>query len=152
MQIKPRWEMVLVALPAVAGFSLSAACKMPRSDEIAFRPPGWVFAVVWPVLYALLGVAWYRTAVAAGAFSFPSAAYAATVLALNLWQVVYSCKGQVKNAVFALLASVLCAAYAIALSKAPERLMLLPLLVWLSFATLLNAQQAVQKAASRGSR
>ncbi len=143
--IKLRWEMLLAAAPAAAGYSISAVCKMPRkgSDDIPFRPPPWVFMVVWPVLYALLGFAWYRTAVTSGAVSLPSAAYAATVVALNVWQIVYSCYENVKGGVFALLGAVLCAAFTVSLSGDVERLMVIPLLVWLSFATLLNAQQTV---------
>ena len=27
-----------------------------RSQKPAFMPPGWTFGVVWPILYALLGI------------------------------------------------------------------------------------------------
>jgi len=139
LTLKP--AMLLAAVPAALGYSLSAACKMPKSDSIPFRPPAWVFGVVWPILYALLGIAWFRTADAFGVVSIPSASYALTSLALALWLVVYSCWRDVKNAVFVLLASVLCVAFNIALSAKPEALMVIPLLVWVSFATLMNASQ-----------
>ena len=138
---KWRPELLLAAVPAAPGYSLSAACKMPKSDSIPFRPPAWVFGVVWPILYALLGIAWFRTSVAFGVVSIPSASYLATSIMLALWLVVYSCWKQVKNAVFVLLASVLCVAFNIALSAKPESLMVIPLLVWVSFATLMNATQ-----------
>lgn len=136
-----RPEAVLVAVPGALGYALSAACVMPKSADIPFRPPPWVFGVVWPVLYLLLGIAWFRTAVAAGALSAASASYLLTTLLLALWLVVFSCMRQSTNAVFVLLAAVLSAAFNIALSGPAERLMLLPLVVWLSFATLLNAWQ-----------
>ena len=136
-----RWEMLLAAVPGTVGFSVSALCKMPSSDAIPFRPPAWVFGVVWPILYALLGIAWFRTAVAFGVISFRSASYLLTTLVLCSWQLVYSCRKDVKNAVFVLLASVLSVAFNVALSNMPERLMLIPLLVWVSFATLMNAYQ-----------
>ena len=133
--------MLLAGVPAALGYSISAACKMPKSDDIPYRPPAWVFGVVWPILYALLGIAWFRTAVAFGVLSVPSASYLATSLMLALWLVVYSCWRQVKNAVFVLLASVLCVAFNIALSAKTETLMVIPLLVWVSFATLMNSAQ-----------
>lgn len=136
-----RPEAVLVAVPGAIGFAVSAACEMPKTAEIPFRPPPWVFGVVWPVLYLLLGVAWFRTAVSVGTLSAASASYLLTTLLLGLWLVVFSCQRQTKNAVFVLLASVLSAAFNIALSGPAERLMLIPLIVWLSFATLLNAWQ-----------
>lgn len=133
--------MLLAGVPAALGYSISAACKMPKSDDIPFRPPAWVFGVVWPILYALLGIAWFRTAVAFGVLSVPSASYLATSLMLALWLVVYSCWRQVKNAVFVLLAAVLCVAFNLALSTKTETLMVIPLLVWVSFATLMNSAQ-----------
>lgn len=136
-----RWELLLAIVPGTLGFSLSAACKMPSSDGIPFRPPGWVFGVVWPILYILLGIAWFRTSVAFGVLSIQSASYLVTSLALCAWQVVYSCRKDVKNAVFVLLSSVLSVAFNVALSERSERLMLIPLLVWVSFATLMNAFQ-----------
>lgn len=139
--IKLQWEMLLAAIPALLGYALSAACRMPSSDEIPFRPPSWAFGVVWPNLYTLLGIAWFRTSVAYGTVSIASASYLLTSLMLALWLVVYSCWKQTKNAVFVLLASVLCVAFNIALSSPAEKLMLLPLIVWVSFATLMNAWQ-----------
>lgn len=142
-RIRPvlRWEIVLAAVPSIMGYTASALCKMPKSDNIPFRPPAWVFGVVWPILYLLLGIAWYRSAVAFGFLSIPSVSYLLTSSLLTLWLVVYSCFQQTKNAVFVLLASVLSVCFNIALSDDPERLMLLPLLVWISFATLMNAWQ-----------
>ena len=134
-----RPEILLAGVPAILGYSISAACRMPKSDDVPFRPPAWVFGVVWPILYALLGFAWYRTSVTFGALSFPSASYLLTSILLALWLVVYSCWKQVKNAVFVLLACVLSVAFNIALSAKSESLMVIPLLVWVSFATLMNA-------------
>ena len=139
-----RPEIALVAVPAAVGYALSAACEMPSSAEIPFRPPAWAFGVVWPVLYLLLGVAWFRTASSAGFLSFSSASYLLTTALLGLWLVVYSCLRQTRNAVFVLLASVLSVAFNLALSGPTERLMLIPLMVWLCFATLMNAWQTGQ--------
>lgn len=139
---RPRWEMVLLAVPAVAGYAASAACRMPSSDDIPFRPPRWVFGVVWPVLYTLLGLAWYRTAVRFGAVGWASATYLLTTLLLTAWLVVYSCMRRVRESVWVLLASVLSVSFNVALSGGPEALMVIPLLVWASFATLMNAWQA----------
>ena len=138
-----RWELALIAVPAILGYSISWWCKMPKgdSDRIPFRPPAWVFGVVWPVLYLLLGTAWYKTAVHRGAVSWASSTYLATSLLLALWLVTYSCLRQTKNAVFVLLASVASVALNMALSRKTEQIMLIPLIVWVSFATLMNAWQ-----------
>jgi benzodiazapine receptor len=135
--------MLVAALPAALGYGASLACRLPRgsSDGVPFRPPPWVFGAVWPVLYALLGLAWYATASSGGLWGWASLAYAATTALLTLWQVTYSCLRRTREAVFVLLASVLSTSYCVALSGRRERLMVIPLLVWTSFATLMNAWQ-----------
>lgn len=138
-----RWEILLAGVPALIGYAISFFCKMPKgeSDGIPFRPPAWVFGAVWPVLYLLLGVAWFKTAVNQGIVSWASLTYLLTSLLLGLWLITYSCLRQTKNAVFVLLASVVSVAINIALSGNHEQLMLIPLIVWISFATLMNAWQ-----------
>lgn len=139
----PGWEIALVGVPAMSGFLVSLACKIPKSesDAIPFRPPAWVFGPAWLVLYLLMGFAWFSTASRQGAGSWASLTYLATTALLGLWSVTYSCLRQTKNAVFVLLASVASVGFGVALSAKREQLMLIPLLVWLSFATLMNAWQ-----------
>lgn len=143
-----RWEIILAFIPAASGYALSSACDMPPSNDVPFRPPPWVFASLWPVLYLLLGAAWFLTATDRGVISFQSLTYLLTVVALNCWLVVYSCLRQKKNGVFVLLATVLCVAYNILVSGSAERAMLIPLAVWVSFATLMNAWQTATEARS----
>jgi benzodiazapine receptor len=60
------WRIALITVPAIIGFgSLSAWLSGSGSgnpwfeglEKPFFMPPGWVFRVVWPLLYGLLGIA-----------------------------------------------------------------------------------------------
>lgn len=155
----------LIALPIVLGYSLSAAFpfrpdgprNLPverrmdrirgedaRGEDVPFRPPPWVFMVVWPVLYLLLGYSTYL------ARKDPVALILHLVLTamINAW-IPITQLGNLKEGTWLLLAAVLVGGYAVASSKAAS-LLLLPLMVWISFATLMNAWQAAAKAARGG--
>jgi benzodiazapine receptor len=60
------WRIALITVPAIVGFgSLSGWLSgsgygnswFEALDKPFFMPPGWVFGFVWPLLYALLGIA-----------------------------------------------------------------------------------------------
>lgn len=60
------WRIALITVPAIIGFGSlfgwlsGSGYGNPWFDALEkpfFMPPGWVFGVVWPVLYALIGIA-----------------------------------------------------------------------------------------------
>ena len=60
------WRIALVTVPAIivagsaSGWLSNSGYSNPWFDGLAkpfFMPPGWVFGLVWPILYALLGFA-----------------------------------------------------------------------------------------------
>jgi tryptophan-rich sensory protein len=60
------WKIALVTVPAIiiagsaSGWLSNSGFGNPWFDSLAkpfFMPPGWAFGVVWPILYALLGIA-----------------------------------------------------------------------------------------------
>ncbi len=115
-----------------------------------FSPPNWVFAPVWMTLYTLMGAALFLVVTADevkggdrrrafGVFFFQ--------LALNaLWPVVFFGMRQIPLA-FALII-VLWAAIVLTIRECyrlsrPAGWLLLPYLVWVSFAVVLNAAMLV---------
>ena len=140
---------VAAALPLVVSLVSSALCPRNRASfSPAATPPSWVFPVVWYTLYALLGAAWYR-AVASGGGACPlSLVLGATQALLATWTFVHSCQRKDRESTWVLLAIVLATGYAMLLSDDAGRLLLLPMLVWCSFATYLNAEKAAAGAPS----
>jgi benzodiazapine receptor len=106
----------------------------------SFNPPGWVFAPVWVVLYAMMGAAAYLVhevpagRAALGAFSVQ--------LALNvLWSVVFFGLHSIAWALFLIVILWLAIFWTMLESYKVSRkaaYLLVPYLLWVSFAGVLN--------------
>ena len=126
----------LVTVPAVSEW-------LPTLDQSRFQPPDWVFAPVWTVLYALIGISWRLTRRAQpGAARRSAERWLAIQLMLNcLWSFVFFGRRRIG---WALIDSAFLAiAVSITVIKVSRvsRLaaaLLLPYLVWVVFATTLN--------------
>ena len=129
----------LVVFPLVVGSTTSLLCPVPADAgaTVVFRPPAAVFGIVWPILFLLMGTAWYLgrrdTLVHVG--------NALLLAAMVAWIVVYGCGGRKIQALYVLLLCVLFAVGVLCLYPSPRKLLVVPLVVWLLFATLLNATE-----------
>lgn len=98
--------------------------------EIAFRPPSWVFGVVWPVLLLLLGYSWTLRPKLTNY-------YLILTLLLSTWSIFYA-----NNRTFAFLNILLTIGFTIYLIfhkfKKKSSYLLIPLVAWLSFASYLS--------------
>lgn len=126
--------------PMIAGFVVSKFCKMERSGvNVKFRPPPFVFGIVWPILYILLGLSWIN--------SNPDKNMNIEVMffilssLLAYWIVVYACQKNKKNAVFVMLAIILNIALLMVQIPKKSQLYLVPLAVWIFFAMLLSTTE-----------
>ena len=158
------WAIPLVAsiaAPVVAGSAVGALttsdrarAEYARTRKPSWSPPGWVFGVVWPVLYALMGIAaWlvWRAPSSGGGAGGAGGAEAkrwalqlyAIQLAINLaWSFVYFGLGARGAALVVLLAlDALVLATALAFARVDPRAagLLVPYIAWLAVATALNA-------------
>ena len=131
-------SLVLVAAPAVLGYAASWLCPIPPREYgtyASFTPPGWVFGLVWPVLYLLLGLSWRRNATDPTL----SPLYALVVALLTAWAPVTYCAGWGDAGIWLMVSAALAAGYCMVLGSTRDRLMVLPLVAWLAFATVLAA-------------
>jgi tryptophan-rich sensory protein len=104
-----------------------------------YQPPGIVFAVVWPILYLLVGVS---SALLFNQGHFREVAFiAALVVALNAWWVAFGpvCRpvGALASILTLLVFTAALAAHVASKSYAAAAL-LAPLIAWLSFASFLS--------------
>lgn len=131
-------DLLRLVYPMFAGFLVSSFCKMKRSGvNIKFRPHPYVFGIVWPILYTLLGLSWIQSKqnkMADRLFFILS-----TLLAY--WLVVYSCYNDKKNAVFVMLSILLCISLLLAIISKKSQLYLIPLGVWILFALILSTTE-----------
>lgn len=133
-------EYIILVIPLIVGYAASSICKMDQSagENVKLRPPPWVFAVVWPILYILIGISW---AVAHRYNPMNSIAYILLNSMLVLWLVSYSCAGNKSFAIYVLLEAIAATFACMYLGNTMSRILLIPLAIWLFFATYLNAAE-----------
>lgn len=122
------------------GSAWFSALEMP-----AIYPPGWLFGIVWTILYALMGLAMAVIAAAKGARGRGLAVLMFVVqLVLNLaWSPVFFGGHQITGALVVIALLDLAVIVTVALFWKIRRsaaLLMLPYLAWILFATLLTWQ------------
>ncbi|MBB3595865.1 tryptophan-rich sensory protein [Rhizobium sp. BK529] len=141
--------LVLVAFE-VASFTAAATGVMFRPgdwykqlDKPRWRPPDWLFAPVWTVLYALIGLSgwlvWLEAGIADGAL--PLGIYGVQLLLNAAWSPIFFAlhrPGLAAVEIIVLWAAILTTIIMFFPVTAAAALLLLPYLAWVSFATALN--------------
>lgn len=102
------------------------------SKDIPYRPPGWVFGVVWSILYITTGIAWKNTK--------NDIAFSAIIMLCCLWLPIYTCVGDEKLAAYVLLGLTLITWKLTYDLKDKNRYLVLPLALWSTYALYLNLQ------------
>lgn len=149
-----RRDLIGLAVSLAAVLAVSVVGGLVTADAVAdwyptlrkpsFNPPDWIFGPVWTVLYVMMAVAawrvWRRAGLAGGRVAL---GFYAGQLVLNLgWTLLFFGARQVGLALVEIvLLFIAILATAIAFSRI-DRLaaaLLLPYLLWVAFAALLNA-------------
>ncbi len=147
------WKYAFFTVPAIillgsaSGWLANSGFGNAWFDDLAkpfFMPPGWVFGVVWPILYAMLGLA---AAIILAEPPSPARNKALvlffTQLALNYaWSPLFFAAHAVKLALVTIFVMAALAAMAAGQFWRIRRVagaLMLPYLAWLCFAAALNA-------------
>lgn len=151
-----RWSLWKTALVCVIGIELLGGLSGWLSNsgygnqwfdalqKPSFMPPGWTFGVVWPVLYAMLGVALAMVLDAPRSDRRRFALWLFFVqLALNFaWSPIFFALHQIaiaKWVIFAMAAVAAAAAGQFLRVKRDAGVLMIPYLGWLVFAAMLNS-------------
>ena len=151
MQINNTFKLILAIVVSELAGIIGSICTAPAIDDWymgitkpAFNPPAWVFGPVWTTLFALMGIAaflvWKKgldrkeVKIALGIFLGQ--------LVLNtLWSIIFfnlrSPGGALIEIIFLLLA-ILATTIAFAKISRPAAWLLVPYILWVSFALYLN--------------
>lgn len=140
--------MVLSFVPGIVGvlFSPNGASDLWYNalNKSALTPDGWVFSVVWPLLYALLGVALFLVVRNAKTHQSKAPAYSLFVaqMALNaLWSYMFFGLHMMGAALIALVVLVIVSGYMMREFRSFNRwagYLVWPYILWLIFAMYLN--------------
>lgn len=148
MKIKWKELIICLAIPlAVGGASALLTGGMQQYGQIRqppFSPPGWLFPVVWTILYLLMGYASYRI-LTSGAdekqIRKVLGIYGAQLAVNFLWPLVFFGLQWYLAAFFVLLvlwALILLTIYAFSEIDELAADLLLPYILWVTFAGYLN--------------
>jgi translocator protein len=145
-----RWALFVVPVVMFLGF-LSGTISGSAEENSWYQtlikpeaqPPGWVFGVVWPTLYFLMGLAFAMILHARGARSRGLAiGLFITQFLINLsWSPLFFGQHKVATAFFVILAMIVAAiatTVVFARVRKAAAWLMVPYLVWISFAAILN--------------
>lgn len=96
-------------------------------------PPGWVFSVVWPILFTCIGFAWAYAGTDTGAICI----YTLLDLSLIAWAPLYN-KYSKRLSMYMLHVSLMFCFYAYAYGPVESKYFISPLIAWLLLASKLN--------------
>lgn len=147
-----RWA--LFVIPAVMALGLLSGIVSGSGDNNAWfaelikpdiQPPGWLFGVVWPILYLMIGLAFAMVLNARGARGRGVAIglFLAQLLLNLLWSPIFFGQHQVTTAFFLIIAILILAiatTFAFGRVRKVAAWLMVPYLAWLSFASILNFQ------------
>lgn len=140
---------IIIVLTEGAGI-LSGFLGMSNSENYAnlikpaFSPPGWVFAVVWPILYLLMSIALYRILLLKkeGKDVTRALVYYFIQFGLNLlWTFIFfrfNLYGLAFIELLVLLVFILLTTFEFAKHDKISAYLLIPYILWVSFAGVLN--------------
>lgn len=110
-------------------------------EKPLFAPPGWLFPVVWSILYLLMGAASYIVITSGKPFRRAMTAYYAQLICNFIWPLIFFNMGAYLLSFIWLIALVILVSATIILfykiAKAAA-LLILPYMLWLLFAGYLN--------------
>jgi tryptophan-rich sensory protein len=146
------WSDIAFAVaPIVVGLGSAALLVSQKKNTKGLKcakrpplqPPGWVFMVVWPILYLLMGVASALAWRAGGRkWSLPLITFVIATVLLMAWWVVFAnvCAPVLATAALVVLTLVWVWITFLFWRASPlAAYLLMPLLVWLSFASYLTS-------------
>ena len=134
-------EVPYLVLPLLLGYLASSFCLVGKSSGsiLKFRPPPYVFRVIWPILFLAVGYSFVLT-IRDNKCKSHLIPFISLSILLALWIIVYGCMKDKRSAVWIILLSILAGIHCVLVS--PPGLaqhLMCPLIVWLLFALLMNA-------------
>ena len=149
MTIKLKPLLINLFIPLAVGglsalFTMNSMENFERLNQPMLSPPGWLFPVVWTILYTLMGIAAYLVTVSNAPQKEKRTAfivYGVQLFFNFLWSIIFFNRGDFLFAfiwlvaLWALIIANIILFYRI--SK-PAGLLLIPYLLWVTFAGYLN--------------
>lgn len=133
-------DLIIFFTPIILSLIISRFCNVSSDSgsNINARPPPYVFGIVWTILYIFIGISWiylrhYQNK------NIVDALFIVLNILLNFWIIKYNCNKDKKGALFVFPFIILTTLILIVYGGGTiSTYLLLPLLVWLIYAMMLN--------------
>lgn len=154
MKINRKLLIICLAVPLIVGvvsglLSMGGMEEFARMNKPAFSPPGWLFPVVWTILYALMGLASYLVIVAdkpQEEKALPIKLYGLQLAFNFFWSIIFF---NMQRYYFAfawlvvLWVLIILTTYFFYRVSKPAAYLMIPYLLWVTFAGYLNLGVAI---------
>lgn len=139
IDLKNKKNIIKLFFAMFIGYLVSLKCKMNNrsASSVKFRPPSYIFGIVWPILYLLIGSAWIQATDTISHRDCTDLLFISLSLLLGLWIIVYACMENKLGSLYVMFFIILNLLYLMILIPKKSRLLLAPLCVWLAYATLI---------------
>lgn len=137
-----------LAIPLVVGGVTGFLTKndvaefMATAQKPVFMPPGWLFPVVWTILYALMGIAAYIVDTSPKADNTKAFVFYYAQLFFNfIWSFIFFSSGNFLLAflwILILLALIIITTVKFYKIEPKAAYLMIPYIIWVAFATVLN--------------
>ena len=125
-------------IPALIVYIISIFFPLNNAGKnVPFRPPGYIFGIIWPILFLLIGFSWYNR------FNL-SELYLILCILLSLWIVIYN-YSNILSFVELIITFIFTIFLILYKYKPDSSLLLIPLALWLIFASSLNGYEIIHK-------
>lgn len=147
MKIKWKKLLICIAIPLAVGalsalLTRDAMAMFETVNKPALSPPGWLFPVVWTILYTLMGIASYIVLESGSPLKRSALTFYALQLIFNFfWSIIFfNLEAYLFAFVWLLILWALILVTMLKFYKISERTgdLMLPYLLWVTFAAYLN--------------
>ena len=128
------WKLLI---PLVSGYAVSFFCKISNDEgsSLPQTPPSYVFGIIWPLLYILVGLSWYY----AEKNKLIDFLHPVCIFLLALWIYIYNCQNMKKMGIYIIASTISIVICLMSLHNHKlSKVYLSPLLAWLLVAFHLN--------------
>ena len=133
-------DILYILLPSIIGYGTTMFCKTGKDSGsvVKFRPPAYVFGIVWPILFILFGISWAIAMRNCTNKVLCLISYSLAVLSLAAWIFTYSCCNSKKGGSWILILTIAFTLMCFAQGNDVSRVLLAPLIGWAIFAMMMN--------------
>ena len=141
------YDIFLSLIPIISGYIAAYLCPIRKNYntniKLNLEPPKYVFKIIWPILYILIGICWsWINKTSYGLENFISnLLFGILNLSLILWIFVYGCQKNTKLSLYIIIFILgMSISTTIFVSKHNKyaSLLLSPFICWIFLASLLN--------------